>query len=960
MNHFVYYDVESLPNVFTTAVWEPSRKRILFFYLVDDSKLIDENKYPEIIEEVRARNKNLPADADFQFYNLSTQEGAEAMAQYFGVCDASLVNNPKSRSSFPARFRMVCDTDPYFDAERYPYLVGYNSFHYDTVMLAWLFYRLFPIRDGKADFQPISADEMRAFNDELFSSQYRNNMTARLRLDKDGKDQGWFFTPNMIRRSFQLSGRYIDAVRMNEKQMHTGLKRLAGLMGHQIKEYEGLDDDQAIITDPAVFASLCAYNISDVLSLYELFQEPFYQSNFDMKAQLLRDYPDTVYQKKADAFAPDVQPASVSIRRLLPDSTSAAFVSRILAPYSPLKDIDSISFLYPSKERADQLGIEQKDVLEETKKAFYQWFEQPELRQEFDRIYEYYSLLRGKSINDSEQYQKDYPLSVRSQIPFLSLEDLPAGNLGMELYDKTGQSSGCYVVMGAGGVHGAEYDLALYQQDLLEYEKLVQAMKAVQSQYSDPKDLKKAKQFIDADGTVYKASAFLKTSKGVLKWKDLAKEKPGLFTAKTNGVMLNERYHKTSSGITSHEDFVSYYPGLLINLQAFTNPDLGEDRYARLLENKQIFGQKMNDQSLSAPEKNRYKLMREGTKLLLNAASGAADTQNRSPIRMNNRILSMRIIGQLLSYRLAQAQTLEGARIVSSNTDGLYSIMDAAQNRAILEQETRDIHVQIEPERTGLISKDTNTRLEFDADQKQITSVAGAYLVSANGPDVTRSLNHPAIVDLVLSRYLMLGADDPDFLARPFDRNLAREILEAFMAEKKNEPAVLLRYFQNILAGSAASTPFAIDQQDQAHLLQRYNRIFIMKDASAQTVHLQAAAIAAITPASQKKRQREHLPAQNHHPQALNILSRRNPDILAALPENREITLRKITGVSPEWNIEIENGSLFTMDSVRQKELLEGLDLEVYLDLVETAFQPWKNRTSSISKPVSEETITLF
>lgn len=110
MNHFVYYDVESLPNVFTTAVWEPSRKRLLFFYLVDDPQLINENRYPEILEEVRAKNRNLPADTAFQFHDLSSQEGAEAMARYFGVSDSSLVNNPKAKSSFPAGYRMVCDT----------------------------------------------------------------------------------------------------------------------------------------------------------------------------------------------------------------------------------------------------------------------------------------------------------------------------------------------------------------------------------------------------------------------------------------------------------------------------------------------------------------------------------------------------------------------------------------------------------------------------------------------------------------------------------------------------------------------------------------------------------------------------------------------------------------------------------------------------------------------------------
>jgi hypothetical protein len=47
----------------------------------------------------------------------------------------------------------------------------------------------------------------------------------------------------------------------------------------------------------------------------------------------------------------------------------------------------------------------------------------------------------------------------------------------------------------------------------------------------------------------------------------------------------------------------------------------------------------------------------------------------------------MRIIGQLFSWRIGQAQVIAGARVPSTNTDGLYTAdLDETTNNTILSQ----------------------------------------------------------------------------------------------------------------------------------------------------------------------------------------------------------------------------------------------------------------------------------
>lgn len=325
---------------------------------------------------------------------------------------------------------------------------------------------------------------------------------------------------------------------------------------------------------------------------------------------------------------------------------------------------------------------------------------------------------------------------------------------------------------------------------------------------------------------------------------------------------LDSKYRFTSVADVIHEDFTSYYPLMLVNLAAFTNPDLAEpgqpapDKYSQIFGDKERYGKLRKDRSLTAAERENFSVLREGTKLILNAASGAADARHDTPILMNNMIITMRLIGQLFSWRIGQAQTFAGGRIVSTNTDGLYSTLDSETNQKVLDQHTAAIGVEIEPEALTLVSKDSNNRVEFLTAEESfeiltddsrgepqyrpeeiagkpwyrvVASAGGGTLACWAGPSPRKALAHPAMVDRLLLEYfkLIAGGYTPDqqpvpyalagpvSITHPMDVGAMRGVLADL--NRHLEVRDLLKLYQNLLASSPSAgsylyaAPYRID-----------------------------------------------------------------------------------------------------------------------------------------------------
>lgn len=991
-----FYDIESVKNAFTLANWRTQDNEVDVYVLVDDfEKIIGQKDFSGIVAETirkRIYAKNLNFNGKITIYDLRDVSSNSRLARTFGLSDTFIINNPSNKSNYHDLFRLVCDTDPDYDENKHPYLFGYNSQNFDTTMLAEYLYRVFPIFSVDNNtrtifkFNPTTAKKMREVDDELFSSTFRENMPLYLASEWNFNTHSYnrpdYTNPRWrIRKNMLMSGRHIDVARLNEKQQHVALKRIIGMLGGQILESDKLKSD-GFIENLDQLADLLAYNVSDVINLdLIVFRHKTYQSNFALKKQLLQTYPELIYSSCSDKYAPDISPQTVRNDRLFIDSSSAQLATKSLCPYGHLKDIPAVSFDYPSKQKAAELNIPRKNILEECNKFFLNLFPQPEVRAEWNRIYTFYKSIEGRNFNNSKNYLYDYPITSSEYIKPENLSNIAKTDTCIYYYDKDGKPTSCFALFSTGGIHGAEYNKEKYEYDMSIWQAKVDLLEKCKIIYPNPIDLKIAKT-VTIDGVIYKASEFLKSGSTAKKaeYKDLMGKKPVLFQCDSKGnYKLNTTkngYAYTSADPTNHEDFTSYYPNLLRMMSAFYNEGLRYDRYAEIFDNKQYYGflMKPKNANLSPEDSIKYKniresaarnvnnliinplhvsdeeraiydVLRDGTKLILNSASGAADANFESNIRMNNQIISMRIIGQLFSWRIAQAQTYHGAKITSTNTDGLYSVLEATENAKILEKESNDIGVEIEPEPTFLISKDTNNRIELDFDNRKIQSVSGGTLGCRNGPTPTKSLSHPAIIDWALSEYLVKVAlhDHGLSLNDPFSYKLGREILES--AKTQFDSTKWLIMFQNIIASSPSSMSyiFSVDNDNNAKALQHYNRVFIMKNGTANTVNLYKAMAHQISPATLKKRNLENCKPQQHDKLALKILAD-NGVLIDHIPCDKEATISKYTNIETNWCMFVQNASIYYLSDEQRDFIINNIDMDKYLILLKNAYtNSWMN-----------------
>ena len=1010
-----FYDIESLDNVFTLANYRSDADAVDIYYLVDDEALMpDELEFKKnATDRIHAKNRNFTGEVFF--FNLKEPESNRHLARTFGLSDARYANNPHVESNYDSSYRLRCDTDPDYDEEHDPFLLGYNSFNYDTTMLAYYLYTTFT--DGRSDkntevIMPPTAKSMREYNDELFLPQFKSKMYERLRYSGIGRrykannqmhlDFGpanFVNPPAVIRKNMLMSGRHLDVARLNEKQSHVGLKRLLGNMGYQILESDKLRPGQNHIESEDQLVDLIAYNVSDVVNLKKLNEEKTYVSSFTLKRQLLKTYPELVYECKSDGYGPDIRPTRVRNDRMTIDSSSAQMATKSLCPYGHLEDYDVVSFMYPSEEKAKKYNIPRVNVLEESKKFFYQNFSQfPELCEKFDAIYDYYKQIEGKNFNAGKNYYEDHGIDLENtmgnpddelpdELRPQDIEKIPVPNTLMFYYNADGTPSNCFVNFSTGGIHGAEYNKALFDKHMEEYQaklaawqEKVDLLNRAKQLYPDPCDLKKEADTtkevladngkikklkgVFIDGIRYKASDFLQpkaTATSAL-YKDQPKKPvpPELFVkpSNSNSYKLNEKYTFTSAAKCQHEDFTSYYPNMLRMMDAFYNSGLGYDRYGEIFDQKSLYGKYMKDKARPQEERDLYSVLREGTKLILNSASGAGDANFDSNVRMNNKIISMRIIGQLFTWRIGQAQTLKGASIISTNTDGLYSTgLDEEINNRVLAEEAENIHVEIEPEPIYLISKDSNNRTEVkindDNSLGDIVGASGGSLACRKGPNVTKSLAHAAAIDWALTEYLIVAATGykGSDLCKPMDEELGMSILRAIKSnfDKMNQ----LRMFQIVVSSSPGSNQYVFgtkdDDPDMAIPLQHYNRCFIMKDKSPNCYHLKKAITATIADSTKNKRIRENLRPRIHDLTALEILKVNGVDV-SDIEQNKEAAIQKISGIEEAWYVKVINDDLHLMSEEEMDEILDSLDYDKYLLLLRQSFEKnWQNKVPGVT-----------
>ncbi|MET3959950.1 hypothetical protein ABIE52_006885 [Rhodococcus sp. OAS809] len=1082
---FLFYDIESLHNAFTVALYRTSEAAAVVYYLIDEdldiglsSKAVraavadpDGALMSQLYRSnpaLLARQRETPHGVlgrNIQFLDLTDDNNARSLARLLGgVVDKGFVH---TRRECPiSGTQIVCDTHPDYDHRlpEHAFVTGYNSNQYDTTMLALYFSLRF---DEQYQPRPVTAAQMRSHNNEMFALAKSDDRPSMSRyLSHCGNRRA-----ALIRSNWLSSGRHLDVARLNEAQQKVALKRLLGMLGHQILESERLSGPNARLDSLEDFFDLVAYNISDTVGTALLFHDKTYSGSFDLRSGLLRTFPETVFNHAGDYRTPVLDTERVLTwprPRLTTDTSSAQFAGRILAPYRDLRaipghiaDLPVVSFRYP-----DPLGHNGStigsavNVLTATRDFFFETVPTNTpagiaAHQQFEKVYRYYRRIEGLNF-DHAQHKDFAPVVVSGRISAwlraaaareisagstttsnspqltqlaarfvelfggtvsaadaephrfvlgdfaaLSNQLVEAANLDTSLtriqhaeliadinrlkiivlakadaaqpywycdrpvsfvetivewhtdrnhavnvsydlssiaklpcniayFDSEGEPTSCFATFSTGGIHGAEADLVAFNAErdasrerwTLFHAALAAsagqfraAIERLSDDSVDPLDSKTEK--IVRDGIEWvteNASAMpaMTTAAGqrysgedlamaawwirkkiridvldptnqevvTVEWGDILKsgtkannpilrDRPkgdrgvDLFAARDikeaplfpvgashDDNKLDPKYRFTSVADVIHEDFTSYYPLMLVNLAAFTNPDLAEpgqpapDKYSQIFGDKERYGKLRKDRSLTAAERENYSVLREGTKLILNAASGAADARHDTPILMNNMIITMRIIGQLFSWRIGQAQTFAGGRIVSTNTDGLYSTLDSETNQKVLDQHTAAIGVEIEPEALTLVSKDSNNRVEFLTAEESfeiltddshgapsyrpeeikgkpwyrvVASAGGGTLACWAGPSPRKALAHPAMVDRLLLEYFKLVAGgytpaqrpvpyaltEPVSISEPMDFGAMREVLTEL--HRHLDVRDLLKLYQNLLASSLSA-----------------------------------------------------------------------------------------------------------------------------------------------------------
>jgi len=1037
----MFYDVESLSNVFTVAWWLPNENvnAIILSYLDDDHIIQSEHD----LEYIRQYIYNLypklkAAGTQIVFENIGytgcindhigtagntySQLGMQSFAKRLGLTNQKTYINTSIHDrdkeagglQYHPAYYPVKQTDPDYDENRHGYRFGYNSTNYDLTVLAYLFAQLHDVHFKASHTNrpvlwdegiPLTAAALRQFNDELFEDSWKSQMSMRLAhiMGTSPSSFGDFKQPGWImRKGWLLSGRFIDVSRLNEKLQKVGLKRLLGMLGLQIMESDKLSHNTRVNTLEE-FADLLAYNISDVVNLQALFEHKVYQNSFNVRGQLLKTFPATVYaQKKGyveqgrEAQVDDGNYMNIRKDRLARDSTSAKFVEYAIAPYQPIKDIPTVSFIYPSELEAKKLGIPQVDVLEETKRFFEENITcdpNHQAHKDFMDVYNFYDSIRGRNFNASRAYMQHYgedTYETRNNEYMKRLMAKYNTNLFYHHKDENGHvyRSSCLANFSIGGIHGAEINMELFEADLALYQKERVLQAYVESLYPSATDALNGPTYIEIpegliteriqdkmkdDGTI-KIREFVKTgsTKKKATWRDVTPVE--LFKKNPSGNWtVNGKYSYVSVGPSHHEDFTSYYPLLLSRLSVFINPSYHgydqdgnpADPYYELFLTRLAKKKESKDMTLTQLQRDDAEIEQESRKLLINAASGAGDATFDNNIRANNAVISMRIIGQLFAWRIGQAQSLAGARVPSTNTDGLYTMdISAEVNDRILEEVSADMYIGIEPERLDrFVSKDSNNRLEVH--DGKITSAKGGTLNSWGGPQPTQSLDHAAIIDYILAKYLAdTRFENP--ANTPFDKAYAETMFHAFIREhlQQGTPQKALLFFQWILASSSGTHRYNYAKRINKHTgetqivnMQHYNRIFLIKDGAntiRQEIYL--ATRKAINKATWDKQYKEYGQGEraysdlwSHDEDALQILLENGLDLRAhnantASPHYKdEASTQKIRTMPSNQHVGIYNQSIVDLPNDVAIQMINELDINAYVSITEQTFQSWSN-----------------
>lgn len=755
-----FWDIECYENLFCCGFLDDN-EHLDMFYLCEDRDAVEQ--------------ACKDSGYDYTCFDLLTE--GSLLKEYMA--------NPVPSDGKPTLLSTFLGTDNKIVKPKEDWYFAYNGIHYDIPMIDYLQKSMI---SGRVR---VSTEALRKYSDTII------NATGSV----------------MNTNPYLRYGNHVDVAYLNETKIENGrptvgLKTLVGILGGSIIESESNKTgfSKNIYKD-------ILYNINDIAELKHRVFKGFLQNKFKIKKNLLEKYP-------------HLKDYGITV-----NSTSAKFVEFIVSPDKQISDTPTVTYTYPAKHIAEKLKVPQTDILEDTKTWYMKNVFEPVRKvnpkaaarhlAKFQSIYQYYDFFRGKNWNESTNHIFTHGIPAHEKLE-RKQADRTYGVI-LPFMDKNGKESPSYVRFSIGGIHGAEINQKQLDRDRAK-------IKELKEQYGYISKIPKkavSKALLNLiriqSRTSYKGYPvrcsheipyFFENTNMVDEILDPEEFSPYMVKKQKHAEGLScdyqeellDRYTYTTSGPAAHQDFTSYYPILMINLGTFYDGE-GNDPYSDIKDARVKIKASLKDLVYGSPEWEDTNTEQDGYKLVLNSASGILDGSHDTNLRANNKAIAMRSIGQLFTFRIGMALALNGATIPSSNTDGIYATnISIDLNKKIVERELESMYIGIDPEELFLVSKDANNRMEIK--DGKVTDAKGGTLTSWKGARVDNALNHPALVDRILTDYLQ-EAD----LMKPVDLNIIRKNLNDYIAKEDRRRFV---YMSSWILRSTSGSIF-VDSADNVY-----------------------------------------------------------------------------------------------------------------------------------------------
>lgn len=279
-----------------------------------------------------------------------------------------------------------------------------------------------------------------------------------------------------------------------------------------------------------------------------------------------------------------------------------------------------------------------------------------------------------------------------------------------------------------------------------------------------------------------------------------------------------------------HIDWSSFYPVMCSWMEIYKTTE-GIDRYTDVIEGK--FVQKPKIKALRReglpeddPELSYARWIEAGFKFILNNATGAGNTHNPwALLPVDNKTLSMRLVGNMHIWCLGQRLTQAGAYVISTNTDGLYICnLTVEESQEVIDGYVRDYGMGVDPEPLKrFINRDTSNRIEFEEHEHDVDLVKGLLTHGQNlnfisNVSLGKNIKYPLAAGYAAIKYM---TEDLDWLNKPYNPDRLREIIQEIY-DDENTP---IHAWYHIYVGTS-SRRFLVDNKIQ----QKINRVILTKD----------------------------------------------------------------------------------------------------------------------------------